>query len=56
MGGHPDVTDWGPRGHQECGWNLLGALSSPSPDGGCQVWACPLLLSLFGVVGDKAET
>lgn len=25
-----------------------GALSSPSPGRGCQVWAYPLLLSLFG--------
>lgn len=33
-----------------------GALSSPSPSRGCQVWAYPLLLSLFGVPGDKAET
>lgn len=33
-----------------------GAPSSPSPSRGCQVWAYPLLLSLFGVPGDKAET
>lgn len=33
-----------------------GALSSPSPSRACQVWAYPLLLSLFGVPGDKAET
>lgn len=56
VSGHPAVIRQGPQGHQECDWDPLGALPSPSPGGGGQVWVCPLLLSLFGAAGDRAET
>ena len=51
VGRHPDVTG---RGGLKVARNVAGicsgALSSPSPGRGCQVWAYPLLLSLFGAL------
>lgn len=53
-GGRPGVTCQGLRVTGM--WLECGARAPPSPGRGCQVWACPLLLSLFGAAGDKAET
>ncbi|KAB0406769.1 hypothetical protein E2I00_017009, partial [Balaenoptera physalus] len=51
VGRHPDVTGWGGlKVARNVAGICSGALSSPSPGRGCQVWAYPLLLSLFGAL------